>query len=169
MKKILTLFAVVGMLVVQGCTTNDDSNYVDTDTDTISEVFEVKNVSFNSGNGFETMINLKEAIFDSDVVLVYRLSGQLNSNPIWTPVPHTYYYDDGTLSFSYNFEFSKNNISVYMLGDDLNSVTGEYRSNQVFRIVIVPGYFSSTLKNSSYLEVIKALNLNESKVQNIQF
>ena len=41
MKKILTLFAFVGLVVLQGCTTADDVEYVDNDT--ISEVFEITN------------------------------------------------------------------------------------------------------------------------------
>ena len=166
MKKIITLFAFVGLVVLQGCTTNDDTDFIDHDT--ISEVFEVTK-TFNSSNGFATTVALAPAIFNSDVVLVYHLFSDANGVDIWRPMPQTYYMSDGG-ALDYNFDFTTNRVSIFLGADfDLNTLSGVWTQDQTFRIVIVPGSFSKTLNTNSYSEVIKALNINESKIQKINF
>jgi hypothetical protein len=48
-------------------------------------------------------------------------------------------------------------------------LTPEYLDNQTFRIVIVPGSFSKSLDTNNYSAVMKALNINENQVQQINF
>ncbi len=168
MKKIITLFAIVGLLSLQSCTVNDNTAPDYVDQDTISEVFEVT-TSFNSANGYSKIINLSPAIYASDVVLVYRLSGTYNGNDLWKLMPETFYFDNGTLDFGYRFDFTKNDINVYMVGNDLQSVSATFRNNQVLRIVIVPGSFSSSINKENYNEVIGALNIKENDIQKIEF
>ena len=95
MKRITILLAIVGIFSLQGCTTNDDTAYVDNDT--ISEVFEVNNVSFNSLNAYSRGVDLVPAIYSSDMVLVYRLSGIFQGQDVWKLLPESYYLPDGTL------------------------------------------------------------------------
>lgn len=86
MKKILTLFAVVGLMAFSSCSNNDD-----VDNDTISEVYEVSNVNFTATNDYNPLIPLNPAIFSSDMVLLYRLSGVDNGEDVWKLTPETYF------------------------------------------------------------------------------
>ncbi|WP_395050433.1 hypothetical protein [Flavobacterium sp.] len=165
MKKIITILAVIGMFSLQGCTTTD-SNYVDNDT--ISTVFETNQVSFLP-SGYSIKYVFPYAIYNSDVVLVYRLTGTVNGNDLWEFLPETHYFADGTRDFSYNFDFTRNDVQIYLEGNDLPSLSASFRLNQIFRIVVVPGAFAASLKTTNYAAVISALNINESQVQKINF
>lgn len=165
MKKIITLFAIVGLLSLQSCTVADsNANYVDNDT--ISEVFEVT-TSFNSTNDYGKIINLNPSIFSSDVVLVYRLSGVFQGNDVWKLLPESFYLSNGTLDFGYRFDFTKNDVNVYMVGNDLQTVSTDYRLNQVLRVVIVPGSFAKTIDTNNYIEVMNAIQIKDSQIQKI--
>jgi hypothetical protein len=166
MKKIITLLAVVGMLSLQSCTTTTDSNYVDNDT--IAEVFEVT-TSFNSTNNYSKIVALNPPIYTSDVVLVYRLAGVYQGQDVWKLLPETHYFSDGTMDFGYDFDFTINDVNIFMVGNDLLSVTDQYRLNQVLRIVIVPGSFATSINKNNYESVISVLNINESQIQKINF
>jgi hypothetical protein len=58
-------------------------------------------------------------------------------------------------------------VDIYMIGNDLQSVTAEYRFNQVLRIVIVPASYAKTINKNSYSDVITALNVKDSQIQKI--
>jgi hypothetical protein len=166
MKKIITLLAVVGMFSLQSCTTTTDSNYVDNDT--IAEVFEVT-TSFNSTNNYSKIVALNPPIYTSDVVLVYRLAGVYQGQDVWKLLPETHYFSDGTMDFGYDFDFTINDVNIFMVGNDLLTVTDQYRLNQVLRIVIVPGSFATSINKNNYAAVISALNINENQIQKINF
>ena len=140
MKKIITLLAVVGMFSVQSCTTTTDTNYVDNDT--IAEVFELKNINFayNATDGYTIYQKFTPNIYASDVVLIYRLSGTIDSNtPVWQLIPRTLFLNQGELD--YDFDFSKEDFTIYAGGNYDLSLTPQYLNNQTFRIVIVPGSY----------------------------
>jgi hypothetical protein len=135
MKKILTLFAVVGLMVFSSCS-NDDN----VDQDTISEVFEIRNVNFayNNVDGYNVYQKLSPNIFDSDVLLIYRLAGTIDSNtPVWQLIPRTVYTSKG--DFDYDFDFSREDFTIFAGGNYDLALTPEFINNQTFRIVIVPG------------------------------
>ncbi len=164
MKKIITLLAVVMMFSLQGCsapTNNVDNN-------TISTVFETKPVSFLPASyaikyTFPSMLN------SSDMVLVYRLTGISNGNDLWEFLPETHYFADGTRNFSYNFDFTRNDVQIYLEGNNLSTLDSAYSLNQIFRIVVVPGSFAVSLNTKNYVGVMAALKLNENQVQKINF
>lgn len=167
MKKIFTLLAVVGMLSFQSCTT-EDNTYVDNDT--ISEVFELKNINFsyNATDGYTIYQKFTPKIYASDVVLIYRLSGTIDSNtPVWQLIPRTLFLNQGELD--YDFDFSQEDFTIYAGGNYDLSLTPQYLNNQTFRIVIVPASFSTLINKNNYLEVINALKINENQVQKINF
>ncbi len=166
MKKIITLLAVVGIFSFQSCTTSDP--YVDNDT--ISEVFELKNVNFayNATDGYTIYQKFTPEIYASDVVLIYRLSGTIDSNtPLWQLIPRTLFLPQGELD--YDFDFSQEDFTIYAGGNYNLSLTPQYLNNQTFRIVIVPGSFSASINTSNYAEVMAALRVNENQIQNINF
>ncbi len=162
----MILLAVVGMFSFQGCTTSDDF-----DEDTISEVFELKNIDFdyNVDDGFNIFQTLTPNIFSSDVVLIYRLSGTIDSNtPIWQLIPRTIYLSNGR-ELDYDFDFSKEDFTIYARGNYNLELTPEYLDDQTFRIVIVPGSFSTSINKNNYNEVISALKIKENQIQKINF
>ena len=166
MKKIISLLAVVGMFSFQSCTTSDP--YVDNDT--ISEVFELKaiNFAYTAADGYTIYQKFTPHIFASDVVLIYRLSGSIDSNtPLWQLIPRTLFLNQGELD--YDFDFSKEDFTIYAGGNYDLSSTPQYLNNQTFRIVIVPGSFAASLNTSNYADVISALNINENQIQRINF
>lgn len=168
MKKITLILALIGMVTLQSCSNDDD-----VDRDTISEVFELRNVNFGAdgNNTFSIYQALTPQIYASDVILIYRLAGTIDSStPIWQQIPRTLYLPQGELD--YDFDFSKEDFTIYAGGTYDLTQTPSYLSNQTFRIVIVPGYFSegkmAAKKNidySDYNAVIKAFNINDSKVK----
>ncbi|MCG9791086.1 hypothetical protein [Flavobacterium algicola] len=164
MKKIILLFSLFGILALQSCTVQDDFS---NDSDTISEVFEVQR-TFNTSNNFGTIIELNPSIFNSDVVLVYRLSDVFEGQDVWKLVPESFYFENGTLDFGYRFDFTRNDINVYMVGNNLQNVANEFRVNQVLRIVIIPGSFSGTVDTSNYNEVISALKVQDKDIQKLE-
>ena len=164
MKKIITLLAVIGMFSLQSCTTTNDN----VDNDTISTVYETKSVSFLP-TGYAIRYTFPGAIYSSDMVLVYRLTGTSNGNDLWEFLPETHYFSDGTRNFSYNFDFTRNDVQIYLEGNNLSTLDAAYRLNQIFRIVVVPGSFAATLNTRNYVSVMAALKLNENQVQKINF
>lgn len=172
MKKITLVLAFIGMIALESCTVNEnDGNNIDNDT--IAEVFELRNVNFgfDGANGYSIYRQLNPNIFSSDVILIYRLSGLINSNtPIWQQIPRTLYLPQGELD--YDFDFSSVDFTIYAGGTYDLGLTPSYLTNQTFRIVIVPGFFSNKMASnvdlSNYNEVVKAFNIDESKVIQIQ-
>jgi hypothetical protein len=168
MRKISTLFAVIGMILISSCEGPQGPPGFDGQDGLIAEVFEVT-TSFNSANNFSKVVVLTPTIFASDVVLVYRLVNVFQGQDVWKLLPDTYYFNDGTRDFSYDFDFTISDVNIYMVGNNLETVADQFRLNQVLRIVIVPGSFSAAINKNSYTDVMAALNMKESQVQNINF
>ena len=165
MKKILTLLAIAGLFSLQSCDDNDNRTFVDNDT--ISEVFEVT-TSFNSTNNYSKLVALNPPIFSSDVVLVYRLSGVNQCNDVWKLLPETHYFSGGGLNFGYDYDYTTTDVNIFMIGNDLQGVSTDFRLNQVLRIVIVPADFATSIDKNNFEAVMSVLKLNESKIQKIQ-
>jgi len=164
MKKITLVLAFIGMITLQSCNNDTTANAIDNDT--ISEVFEYSNVNFFP-NSYSVVLTYPHPIYASDMVLVYRLSGNYQGEDVWKLLPETYYFADGTLDLRYDFDFTRFDTQVYMEGYDLPAVSSAYRLNQVFRVVIVPGYFGnkqSTLNFNDYNAVVQALHIDERNI-----
>ena len=162
------LLAFITIVTIQGCSVNETPQNV-VDNDTISEVFEFSNINFVPNN-YSVILDYPHDIYSSDMVLVYRLSGIFQGEDIWKLQPESFFFDDGTLDLQYNFNFTRYDTEVYMEGFDLATVSESFRLNQIFRVVIVPGYFGNkrSVNFKDYKAVVKALNIDESKVQKIQ-
>lgn len=166
-KKITLILAFIGMITLQSCS-NDDPQPVG-DGDTISEVFEYTNINFQP-NDYTVVLNFPHAIFTSDMVLLYRLSGTFQGEDIWKSVPETYFFNDGTLDFRYDFDFTRYDAEVYMEGYDLPGLSSSVRLNQVFRVVVIPANFgkNSTVNLNDYNAVVRAYNIDETKIIKVQ-
>jgi hypothetical protein len=169
MKRFITLLAVIGMFGFQGCEGPEGPPGQD---GLIAEVFQVKNVSFTFENDYNPVIPLSPAILPSEMVLLYRQDGIDNGAPVWKLTPELYYLQDGTFDFGYNYNFTVNDVSVYMDGFDLGNVSTALRLNQTFRIVIIPGYITTGKSinkpdYSDYKAVIAKYGIDDSKVKEL--
>lgn len=167
MKKFTLILAVVGMITLGSCSTNNDN----VDNDTISEVFRFYNVDFLP-NDYSVVLEYPHAIYNSDMVLVYRLSGTFNGDDVWKLLPESYYFDDGTLDLRYDNDFTIFNAEVHLEGYDLAGVSNAFKLNQTLRVVVIPGYFvgnkTNTVDFKDYKAVVKAFHIDDSKEIKIQ-
>jgi hypothetical protein len=170
MKKIITLLAVVGMLGFQGCSGPEGPpgppGY-DGQDGLIADAIEITNVSFTASNSFGIFKAFAKPIFDSDMVLVYRLSSVVNGVDVWSLVPETHYFNNGTLDFSYDFDFTRNDVNIFMVGGNLGTVADQFRLNQIFRIVVLPANLINGIDKNNYNAVMSTLKINESQIQKI--
>jgi hypothetical protein len=126
------------------------------------------NFGYDNQYGYNIYQTLNPQLYPADVLLIYRLSGTINSStPIWQQIPRTLYLDQGELD--YDFDFSTQDFTIYAGGTYDLALTPTYINNETFRIVIVPGYLSNRMSNkvdySDYNAVMKAFNINDSKVK----
>ncbi|WP_166919263.1 hypothetical protein [Flavobacterium poyangense] len=173
MKKILTLFAVVGLIVFSSCEGPEGPPGPPGYDGLIGEVFQLTNVNFdyNAQDGFNINRALNPLLYKDDVILIYRKIGVITSTnaPIWEQIPKTIYVSQGRLT--YDFEFSNSHFIIYAEGNYDLELTPTFLDNQTFRIVIVPGSATGTAKSvkkedySDYNAVIKKYNIDDSKVK----
>ena len=148
----------------------DNGNGIDNDT--IGEVFEYTNVNFLP-NSYTVVLNFPHTIYSSDMVLVYRLSDVFQGEDVWKLLPETYYFNDGTLDYRYDFNFTRFDAEVYLEGFDLAGLSPAVRLNQVLRVVVIPAYQANKMASkkvdfNDYNAVINAYNIDESKIIKIQ-
>jgi hypothetical protein len=171
MKKFTIFLAIIGLLSIQSCTVHETTPINTKDNDTISEVWEF-NRSFTTTNNFSNLISFPHTIYVSDMVLVYRLAGIDNGANVWKLLPETYFTSNGALDFRYNFDFTIYNVNIFMDGFDLAGVTNAFRINQVFRVVVIPGFRGNKNSNpvdfNDYFAVLNAYHIDPDKVLKIK-
>ncbi len=165
MKRILLFLAVIGLTTLSSC---DGDTGPRGPAGPESEVFELQNVNFvlDQNNEYTIFQNLNPVIFDSDNILIYRMSGTINpQTPIWQLIPRTLFLNEGELD--YDFDFSAVDFTIYAGGTYNLATTPQFIQNQTFRIVIIPGYFSkgSDLDFNDYNAVIDYFQINDSNVK----
>lgn len=162
MKKIFLLLAVAGMTFLQGCE-GDPGPQGEPGYTVEAEVFEIRNVNFiNDGGGnYGIIYDLNPTILASDMILVYRLAGVSNGLDIWESLPKTYYFSNGE-ELDYNFDFTTNDINIYLGYTDQSVLTPNFLQGQIFRVVVIPGYFSNKLAgDTSYANVKEKLKITD--------
>ena len=172
MKKILILFVGLSLIFSTSCEGPQGPPGPPGRT-AESEVFELRDVDFRYDPelGYNIFQNLSPALQDFDVMLIYRLSGTIDTQtPIWQPIPRTLYLPQGELD--YDFDFSEIDFTIYAGGTYDLAFSPSYIQSQTFRIVIIPGNFYGTGKSannivdtSDYNAVIKAYNIDDSHVK----
>lgn len=171
MKKFTLILALIGMITLQSCVTEEVVVADSIDNDTIGEVFEYSNVDFHSGNNFNVFLDYPHTIYASDMVLIYHLYEVNNGNDVWRLMPHTYYLGGGD-ELDYNFDFTRYDANVFLAANfNLNTLGSSWSQNQVFRIVVIPANFGNktaeTLDINNYDEVVKHYKISSSKIKKI--
>lgn len=166
MKKIFLFLAVAGMVVLQGCE-GPEGPAGEPGFSAEAEVFEVTGVNFTPANDWFLTYTLDPVILQSDNVLVYELVNTNDNIDTWAMLPQIYYFAGGEAQ--YNFSFSYDQFSIFIDSNlDFNSLPASFTTNRVFRIVIVPGYFSKgthAVDHSDYDAVIEAYGINDQNVK----
>lgn len=165
MKKITLVLAFIGMITLNSCTVNEVVERDLVDYDTIAEVFEVT-TSFSENNDFSRLVTFNPPIYNSDMVLIYRLSGYSNGTDYWKLLPETFYFNDGTLDYKFDYVSSSYNVELYMEGFELWNLSSQVLNNQTFRIVVIPAAFTnkSAVDYSDYNATIEMLGYKDSKI-----
>ena len=138
----------------------------------LGTVFETQPINFNAGNEFSTLFAFPNSfeVFDTDVVLVYLLEDVVDDGiggqaDIWTPLPQTYFLDEGILLYSFNHTYF--DVAIFLDGDyDLSLTPEAFALNQIFRIIVVPAdaFNSFDIDTSNFNQVFDALGQNESDI-----
>lgn len=168
MKKLLSILSLIGFITFTSCNDDDTANQVDRDT--IAEVFEInQNTTFTAANNYRINYSLNPVIYNSDMIMIYRLAGTSGALDIWEQLPQTYNFTDGELS--YTFDFTVQDINLYLLFNG-NVLTPAFTDNQVFRVVIIPGYLSNKggaapVDFSDYNAVVKYYNINQQNIKSL--
>lgn len=172
MKKLLYLFAIVGMTALTGCEGDPGPQGIPGQDGEEAYVYETPPVDFTASGDFGVFYDFPITFLESDHVLVYRLSGVLpDGTQVWKPLPESYYFDDGTLDFMYSFDHTRYDVNIVMDGFDLGGINANFRLDQIFRIVVIPGQFaksSAKVDLNDYKAVIKAYNIDENKIVTLQ-
>ncbi|WPO77239.1 hypothetical protein [Flavobacterium sp. KACC 22761] len=175
MKKILTLFAVIGLIAFTSC---EGPEGPPGEPGPLAEVYEIENVNFSGTANSEVYFNFKSKLYLGDVVLVYRYDGAdpVTKRDIWVPLPESHYYSDGSLYFAYKFDFTQDNVRIFTdgFGLNVNPIPADLRNAQIFRIVVVPGLDPLVTGKSvnkpdysDYYKVIAKYNIDDSNVKKL--
>lgn len=136
----------------------------------IGTVFEIEG-DFTKANDFRLYFTFPEKIkvYESDVVLVYILWEQDNSNKdVWRLLPQTIVLDEGILQ--YNYDFTLADVQIFLGGSiNLQSLLPSEALDQIFRIVVVPASFAknNTLEAGDYNLLINSLGISSNKIEKI--
>ncbi len=172
MKKILTLFAVIGLIAFSSCEGPEGPPGPPGYDATLPFVFEV--TTDFVGPNYDTNVSL-QGMFPSDNVLVYELVGTSGGDR-WALLPQIYYFNDGLETAQYNFSFSQTSVRIFIKGSlaDYSQLPSSFRIGKTFRIVLLPGDDGSgTSKSinkadySDYNAVIKKYNIDDSNVKKV--
>jgi hypothetical protein len=166
MKKLIAITSLVLLGTLQSCTTYQEVEPQPIVKEILAEVFEVK-ADFTNANEFRNFYDLTPVIFESDVLLVYELSGVDNSGAdVWKLLPQIYTLNEGILQ--YNFDFTRKDFSIFLDSNfDPMRLNSSWRLNKVFRVVIVPGKFAKNLDKNNLSNVMNTLNLSENSVKEL--
>ena len=166
MKKVFLFLAIASTAIFQSCEgpagPQGPAGY-----SAESEVFEV-NTSFTTANNFSQTYGLTPNILPSDNILVYELYDVQDGFDTWALLPQVYYFDEGSAQYNYNFSYDQ--FTLLIDADfDRTLLPANFTQNKVFRIVIVPGYFSSRsgVDITDYDAVVKSLGLEGKPVRQL--
>lgn len=164
MKKIFLLLSIVSVFGLTGCSSDDDN----VDYDTIAAVTEhTVNMTYNSTTGkYNGLVTFTTPMYDSDVVLVYRLTDDGEGFTVWQQIPRTIYM--GADEVDYDFNFTADDVLLTVDANFDLATAPQFTQGQTFRIVQVPGYFASTVDTNDFEAVMSALSEKQGKTVQIE-
>lgn len=172
--RIFTMAALIILMACEGPAGLPGQDGLDGDS-LIGSVFEIEG-DFTAANDYKLYFSFPNSIkvFDSDVVLVYILWEQVQSNSgsvldVWRLLPQTVVLDEGILQ--YNYDFTKADVQVFLEGSiDFRTLLPSEALDQVFRIVILPASFANS-KSVDILNMnslMKSMRTNPFKIERLE-
>ena len=142
--------------------------------DVLGRTFDIVKVDFTANNKFGYVLNFKQEnipVLPTDAVLVYVYWNNQGSLKAYRPLPQTAFLDNGVL-VTYNFDRTDEDMEIFIDSNiDPAKLATDWTRNFEFRVVVIP---SDPLKRANaevdlnnYEEVVKAYNIDESKVKKI--
>ncbi|APG59386.1 hypothetical protein [Christiangramia salexigens] len=170
MKKLLSLIVLTSVFFVS-CSDGDPGPQGPPGQDGVNIVGQTFEATVDlTSPEYSVFIEIPNSIevLDSDVILTYLLEGQDEQSgaDIWSPLPQTFYLDNGQVQYNYNH--TSFDVNVYLHGNiDLDDLGPAFTDDQTFRMVVVPSDFAlnSGVDVSSYQSVKAALDLKEKDVK----
>ena len=129
----------------------------------IGQVIEVQ-ADLNAGTDFEYFVEIPSGIevFESDVIMVYRLMEVFDDTDVWEPLPQTIFRNNGILL--YTFDYTLFDVRLFLDGTvDFGKLDPNDTDDLIFRIAIIPADFAKGVNLKKMDEVIKALNVEDIK------
>ena len=143
---------------------------------TLGTVFDVTG-SFTTANDFRIYFDFptdKIEVFDTDVVLVYRMWEKIadpgGDIPVYRPLPQTVFMaNKGAMQYSFDHTF----LDVSMFLDtqfDRTTLEPKWTANQTFRVVVIPadfptGRLNAEIDYNDYKQVSDLLQIGQRKVE----
>ncbi|WP_432410968.1 collagen-like protein [Rasiella sp. SM2506] len=169
MKKVLLLLAVSVSLFFVACEGDPGPPGPEglPGVNILGQVFEVNvDFQFNNTTGLqEALVNIPTnvEVFESDVILVYRLEKVVNGNAdAWSPLPQNFFLDNGDIiQYVYNHTF----FDVELLIDgnfNLSTLGFDFTNDQIFRIAVVPSEFAQD--GLSMTQLLDGLQIDPSDI-----
>lgn len=139
----------------------------------LAQVFETTvNYQYDAeyNNYYSRLVSYPFTVYESDVVLAYRFAGK-DVDPtidVWTQLPQSIFYNDNTGDiFQYNFNHTFNSVQFTIEGNfDLTMMNSNDRTNQTFRIAVVPAEYAKT--NPSMNDILELMEANGLHIETIE-
>lgn len=168
MNKLLTIFALIGLLAFQACEGPEGpiGPQGEPGIVIVGTTYEVE-LDFTAAEQYSGLFEFPETLVDGDAVLIYRLSAVENGRDIWRLLPQTYFFDEGVLM--YNFDYSLDDFSIFLDGAiDPTILANQWVNNQIFRVVVVPSDLpTARVDYSNYEAVTKMLGIEDEDFQKL--
>ena len=129
----------------------------------IGQVIEVQ-ADLNAGTGFEYFVEIPSDIevYDSDIIMVYRLMEVADGLDVWEPLPQTIFRNNDILLYA--FDYTIFDVRLFLDGTvDFGKLDPNDTNGLIFRIAIIPADFAKDVNLKKMDEVIKVLNVKDIK------
>ena len=129
----------------------------------LGQVFEA-NITFTEGNDYGRRITFPSniVVYESDVVLVYRLEYVDNGFDVWAQLPLTYFRPQGT--FLYTFEHTFVDVDIFLYANfGLNTLGPDFTNDQIFRIAILPAEYANS--NLTMEELMSNIQIDKTDIE----
>jgi len=129
----------------------------------IGQVIEVE-ADLNAATAYEAFVELPSDIevFESDVIVVYRLMEVFDGLDVWEPLPQTIFRNNDILLYAYDYTLF--DVRLFLDGTiDFNKLNPNDTDGLIFRIAIIPADFAKSVNLKKMDDVIKAMDVKEIK------
>jgi len=171
MKKLFLLLAISTLFIFTSCVGPVGPPGVP-GTNILGQVFEVTtNFEYFSDSGLqESLITIPNSIevYESDVILVYRLEKVVNGGSggtadAWAPLPHNFFLNNGDI-IQYVFNHTFFDVELLIDGNfNLQTLGSDFTDNQTFRIAIVPSEYGNS--NLTMDELLYHLEMESADIE----